>query len=82
MYLYLIKQPGNVIDIITIRLINFLGKTVGSLLLCHALSGCGTTTGFFGFGKVRLLNEDVRELEKMYTVAGEFYVRTGNSQGF
>ena len=28
--------------------------TVNSMLLCHAMSGCDTTSGFFGFGKIRL----------------------------
>ena len=47
--------------------------TVNSLLLCHAMSGCDTTSGFFGFGKTRLFKSKI--LEKMPTSTAEFYCR-------
>ena len=58
--------------------IGYLGEvlpetTVNSLLLCHAMSGCDTTSGFFGFGKTRLFKSKI--LEKMPTSTSEFYCR-------
>lgn len=58
--------------------IGYLGEalpetTVNSLLLCHAMSGCDTTSGFFGFGKTRLFKSKI--LEKMPTSTAEFYCR-------
>ena len=54
--------------------IGYLGEalpetTANSLLLCHAMSGCVTTSGFFGFGKTRLFKS------KMPTSTAEFYCR-------
>ena len=43
--------------------------TVNSLLLC----GCDTTSGFFGFSKIRLFKSKI--LEKMPTSTAEFYCR-------
>ena len=58
--------------------IGYLGEalaktTVNSLLLCHAMSGCDTTYGYFGFGKTRLFKSKI--LKKMPTSTAEFYCR-------
>ena len=47
--------------------------TVNSMLLCHAMSGCDTTSRFFGFGKIRLFKSKIQE--KMPTSTAEFYCR-------
>ena len=48
--------------------------TVNSLLRCHAMSGCDTTSGFYGFGNTRLF----KILGKMPTSTAEFYCRQEN----
>ena len=58
--------------------IGYLGEalpetTVNSLLLCHATSGCDTTSRFFGFCKIHLSKSNI--LEKMPTSTAEFYCR-------
>ena len=70
-----IRQSGVYFDIIGLR--RSLGKTAESLLLYHALTGCDTTSGLFGFGKVRLFKSKL--LEKLPSLAGEFYVRQEGS---